>query len=522
MAVVYVKDRNTFEYIRIEENYSSLVWTERYQAPGDFVMEIPISEANFKVYRRGNYVILDESEEIMVIESLNINDEVEDPILQVSGRSLSCFLERRLNASRLLENYASDIEYVGELGEVVSEMVKNEITEPFMEAYVWVRLQWYEDDSELPTDGTLISTGSLYERKFFKAYGYGPKCDAHTCEPGYANVFERQKIKRKLNADYRKINNFAYENKCPNIQVAKQYSQIMSLLDIITSFAKAYVFGFRIILGPNNEILLQTYRGSDRTTKQKTLDPVIFNPVMDNITYVNYFEDQTEYKNTALAYSDGNWSPVDFNAVFVPYIFSGYCWVDDEENYTSAVHETGMPDEILYTAFSSGDANKHTDLDRLELAVDARSSVSVAQYDPTGTLYPEYGEVEDPTGGSSGSIGTEDGGASALAQLTRSVANVATDEFDSGDHDLIMTSEGSVDPLVRYKFGEDYFLGDIVELNNDNGVIMTALIDEVVRSYDQNGYIVTPNFKNMTEYDYGDDDSNIEETPDDGEEGSDT
>ena len=76
MAVVYVKDRNTFEFIRIEENYSSLVWTERYQAPGDFVMEIPISEANFNVYRRGNYVIMDESEEVMVIETLNINDEV--------------------------------------------------------------------------------------------------------------------------------------------------------------------------------------------------------------------------------------------------------------------------------------------------------------------------------------------------------------------------------------------------------------------------------------------------------------
>ena len=505
MAVVYVKDRKTFEYIRIEENYSSLVWTERYQAPGDFVLEIPISEANFDVYRRGNYVILDESKEVMVIETLNINDEVEDPILEISGRSLSCFLERRLNASRLLENYASDIEYVGELGEVIDQMVKDDITDPFMEAYVWTYYRWYNPEETDPSDlPGFIRTGTVDTRNYYVAYGYGPKCYPNYCEDGYTEVWKREKVKKKFNADYRKIAGFAYENQCPEIQVSKQYGQIMTLLDLITSFAKAYVFGFRVILGENNEILLQTYKGTDRTSNQKTLDPVIFNPVMDNITYVNYFEDQTDYRNTALAYSDGNWSPVDYNSVFVPYIFSGYCWVDDQGNYTPAVYESGLESETLDEEYGKGNANQKTDLDRMELAVDARSSASVSNFDPTGILYPEYGESGDSSGGDS-LIDTSDEGKPALRYIVNSVANVATDEFDTGDHDFIKTSEGSIDPLVRYKFEEDYFLGDIVELSNNNGVIMTAIIDEVVKSYDSDGYIVTPNFKNMTEYDYGDD-----------------
>ena len=509
MAVVYVKDRNTFEYIRIEENYSSLVWTERYQAPGDFVLEIPISEANFNVYRRGNYVILDESKDVMVIETLDINDEVEDPILRVSGRSITCFLERRLNASRLLKNYASDIEYVGELGEVIAQMVKDEITEPFMEVYVWVRGQWYEDDSEIPTDGTLITLGSSSGKKFFVAYGYGPKCNPLACEEGYQNVFGRKKEKIKINVDYRKIATFTYENKCPDIQVSKQYGQLMNLLDIITSFAKAYVFGFRIILGENNELLLQTYKGTDRTSNQKVLDPVIFNPVMDNITYVNYFEDQTEYKNTALAYSDGTWSPVDFNKVFVPYIFSGYCWVDDAGNYIPAVAESNIDVETLSASFGSGNANQKTDLDRIELPVDTRSSASVKNYNPEEVLYPEYESGEDSSdaetafGDNLTDIYSE--GIPALHHIIKSVTTVAQDEFDTGDHDFIKTSEGSIDPLVRYKFEEDYFLGDIVEISNNNGVVMLAIIDEVVKSYDNDGYIVTPNFKNMADYDYGDD-----------------
>lgn len=504
MAVVYVKDRKTFEYIRIEENYSSLVWTERYQAPGDFVLEIPISEANFDVYRRGNYVILDESKEVMVIETLNINDEVEDPILEISGRSLSCFLERRLNASRLLENYASDIEYVGELGEVIDQMVKDEITEPFMEAYVWTHYRWYDPEEKDPTDlPEFIRIGMLDARHYYVAYGYGPQ----GMEAGANEVWKRVKVKKKLNADYRKIAGFAYENQCPEIQVSKQYGQIMTLLDLITSFAKAYVFGFRIILGENNEILLQTYKGADRTSNQKTLDPVIFNPVMDNITYVNYFEDQTNYRNTALAYSDGYWSPVDYNVVFVPYIFSGYCWVDDQGNYTPAVYESGLESETLYEEYGKGNANQKTDLDRMELAVDARSSASVSNFDPTEILYPDDSLTD-----------TSDNGRPALRYIVNSVTNVATDEFDTGDHDFIKTSEGSIDPLVRYKFEEDYFLGDIVELSNNNGVIMTAIIDEVVKSYDSDGYIITPNFKNMTEYDYGDDEE--ADGSEEGEEGT--
>lgn len=494
MAVVYVKDRKTFEYIRIEENYSSLVWTERYQAPGDFVLEIPISEANFDVYRRGNYVILDESKEVMVIETLNINDEVEDPVLEISGRSLSCFLERRLNASRLLENYASDIEYVGELGEVINQMVKDEITNPFMEAYVWIYYKWYNPEESDPSDlPGYIRMGTIDGRHYYVAYGYGPQ----GTDAGATEVWKREKVKKKFNADYRKIAGFTYENQCPEIQVSKQYGQIMTLLDLITSFAKAYVFGFRVILGENNEILLQTYKGADRTSNQKTLDPVIFNPVMDNITYVNYFEDQTNYRNTALAYSDGKWSPVDYNLSFVPYIFSGYCWVDDQGNYTPAVYESGLESETLYEEYGKGNANQKTDLDRMELAVDARSAASVSTFDPTGILYPEYDDDS--------SIVTSDKGIPALRYIVNSVTNVATGEFDTGDHDLIKTSEGSIDPLVRYKFEEDYFLGDIVELSNNNGVIMTAIIDEVVKSYDSDGYIVTPNFKNMTEYDYGDD-----------------
>ena len=443
MPIVYVRDKNSYEIIRIEESFSSLVWTERYQEAGEFILEIPINVANFEVYKRGNYIQLDESDETMIIESLNINDEAEDPKLEVSGRTLSCILERRINASRLDESYAQSVKYEGALGTVVQGIINDEFLDPKMITYSWRHRN---------SDGTT--------------------------EEGYdsSHPSNNYKVSDKVSASYRKISNIRYSNSVTGVTVAKDYSKLMSVYDILVSISKKYVTGFRVRL-QNGTFVLETYKGTDRTSAQKVLDPVIFNPVMDNISYVNYFEDQTDFRNVALSYSDASWSPVEFNVSMDTTIFNGYVWVTNNESKTN---------ESL------------TGLNRFELAVDARSSASVSGYDPSEYYYPEMGEESDPA-----------------QNIVSKVESVATDEFDTGDHDFVKTSEGAIDPLVRYEFGKDYFLGDTVELSNDNGVIMTAVIDEVVRSYDSDGFIVTPNFKSMEDYDYG-----SEGDPEEGEEES--
>ena len=445
MPILYVMDKTSREIVRIEESFSSLVWTERYQATGDFVLDIPISEANFDVYKRENYIMIDDSEEVMMIESLNITEDQEDPKLEVSGRSLSLILERRINASKLLDNYASSISYKGTLSEVVSGIIDDEITNPFMQRYIW---------RHKDSDGT-VSDG----------YGGG-------------SAVSRWKSKVTEDAAYRKIPNFSYNDLTSGIEIDKKFTKLMSIYELLESFAKSYIFGFRVRFGDNNGFVLETYKGTDRTSSQKVLDPVIFNPIMHNISYVNYFEDQTDYRNVALSYSDGAWSPVDYNASFSTGIFSGYVWVPKQADTENA--------DI------SG-------IDRIELAVDARSSASVSNYDPYDYL---YGEDPD-TGDSTGTVTDENGNPTGIVEKVKAVA---TEEFDSKEYDLIKTSEGAIDPLVRYTFGEDYFLGDIVEISNNNGIVMTAIIDEVVRSYDSEGFIVTPNFKNMEDYDYGEED----------------
>ena len=379
MPILYVRDKNSYDIICIEESFSSLVWTERYQEAGDFVLEIPLHAANLDVYTRGNYLQLDESNDTMLIESLNINDEVEEPLLEISGRSISCILERRINASRIFDAYSDTVKYSGDLGNVVQSIINDEFIDPKIIQFKWMHTK---------EDGTV--------------------------EEGYdtSRPSSNYKSSEMVSAPYRKISNIQYTNSVSGVTVNKEYSKLMSVYDILVSISKKSVTGFRMVLKKNGIFQLETYRGLDRTSSQKTLDPVFFNPVMDNISYVNYFEDQTNYRNIALSYSDGAWSPVDFNSSFDQEIFNGYLWITRD----------GEASDSAYSG-----------LERFELAVDARSSASVTSYDPSDYYYPDYGEEQDQS-----------------QYIVNKVKAVATDEFDTEDYD--MNSEKTTQLAISLKF----------------------------------------------------------------------
>lgn len=54
--------------------------------------------------------------------------------------------------------------------------------------------------------------------------------------------------------------------------------------------------------------------------------------------------------------------------------------------------------------------------------------------------------------------------------------------------------DGEVEPNHSFKFHEDYFLGDVVEVVNEYGVRMTPRITEVIESIDDTGVYVIPTF----------------------------
>lgn len=88
---------DNFNAIKIVDAFDTFIWTERYSGYGDFELDIPIEKDILTYIKDGYYVVIPESNAAMIIEDIQINDETDDePLLQVTGRSLESILDRRI------------------------------------------------------------------------------------------------------------------------------------------------------------------------------------------------------------------------------------------------------------------------------------------------------------------------------------------------------------------------------------------------------------------------------------------
>ena len=67
--------RNT-DGVRMAEidNYISFIWTERFYDTGDFEIVVPITEQNIELLKRNNYIQRDCTNDIGIIEKVELND----------------------------------------------------------------------------------------------------------------------------------------------------------------------------------------------------------------------------------------------------------------------------------------------------------------------------------------------------------------------------------------------------------------------------------------------------------------
>ena len=90
---------------------------------------------------------------------------------------------------------------------------------------------------------------------------------------------------------------------------------------------------------------------------------------------------------------------------------------------------------------------------------------------------------------------TEDGtlsDAEYMAQLqTKGLKNLA-------DHIVTTAFEGEVEVTRLFKYGEDFFIGDIVQIANEYGNEGSAYISELVISNSEEGLSIYPTFKTIS------------------------
>ena len=67
------------------------------------------------------------------------------------------------------------------------------------------------------------------------------------------------------------------------------------------------------------------------------------------------------------------------------------------------------------------------------------------------------------------------------------------------EYGSLTSFEGTIEPNTTFVFKQDYFLGDIVTVENEYGISVEARIVEVVEVSDDNGYYVEPKFEYISE-----------------------
>lgn len=53
---------------------------------------------------------------------------------------------------------------------------------------------------------------------------------------------------------------------------------------------------------------------------------------------------------------------------------------------------------------------------------------------------------------------------------------------------------GDIEPSMNYEYKKDYFLGDIVQIENELGITMSSRITEIIECMDESGYSMVPTF----------------------------
>lgn len=162
------------------------------------------------------------------------------------------------------------------------------------------------------------------------------------------------------------------------------------------------------------------------------------------------------YKGIDRTYNQINVAPVVFSPEFDNLLSSSYKY--DMGSYKNAALIGGEGEGTAQRTATIGTA---TGLNRYELYVDGSSVSSngdIITLETYTQMLQEYGQT----------------------QLDQTAY---TESFS-----------GEIDPAGLYKINQDYFLGDIVQIQNEKGIQATPRIIEIIYAIDENGSSVVPTF----------------------------
>lgn len=485
-----ILDKN-LQVTAILDTYNSLIWTDRFQEAGDFEIYRPMDQFAMEFIKKDHYLWRKDSEHVMIIEKIVIDSNSEDgDYATISGRSLESILNRRI---------------------------------------VW---------------GLKTLTGGFQE---------GIKVLLEE------NIISPSKPERKIDNF---IFELSTDPRITSLAIDTQYTGD-NLYDVVTALCKERGIGFKVTLNSENKFVFKLYAGEDRSYGQFANPYVLFSPKFDNIINSNYTEDKASLKNVTLVGGEGEGSSRRYTAVGNVSGLDRRELFTDARDISSDVNED-ITDRFVFTQYSSevfdddakafvSDANFNSCMANVSDYSGRTISITIPRYIAAEGIAKPYATIavtstkqyistlqrwekyEDATSTETahGDLVTYTfkipSGTAYIYTSMYSQSAVDADVYygDTDDFTCAMTKlsdseyisllrqrgsedlnenkenisfEGEADASVLFKYGVDFFSGDIVQVADKYGHETKARVTEVITSENEDGSKSTyPTFEMIEE-----------------------
>lgn len=236
---LYILD-DQLRRIDVVDLWESLIWTERWRANGDFQLVAQSTPGYRELLKKDTQVVINESDRVMSCETI----ENKNGILTISGRSLEILMDNRV-AMDGMQGLTANPNWVltGTPGAIARSIFKQICIDGLLST---------SDIIPFIQTGTLYPPGNLAE----------PSASITT-----------------------------------TVDIKSVYAAIKEICDV-------YDLGFRLVRNlDTSKLYFEIYTGSDRTSRQSTLVPVVFSPDFDNLTNVSELTSTVPYKNVAYVFA---------------------------------------------------------------------------------------------------------------------------------------------------------------------------------------------------------------------------
>lgn len=289
----------------VTDRFSSLIWTERWQSTGDFQLDVVSNPLNRSRFKPDTYLALNKSNYVMRVES--VEDDVDtngQKLLIIKGRSIEAILADR----------------------VAFSIEGNTTTTP----------KW-----------TITDTPAAVARKIYH----------DICVTGVLNTAD--------------IIPYVTEGTfMPASTIAEPIDPITlemeptTVYEAITQVCQSWALGFRMLRnGDLTQLYFDIYAGSDRTTAQTTLPPVVFAPELDNLQNTKELTTIDSTKNVAYVYSPAGFAEVYASGVDPAVeglerrvlVVNASDITSDNPNVTAALNQRGYQELAKYRVLQAFD-----------------------------------------------------------------------------------------------------------------------------------------------------------------------